>query len=381
MIYLDNNATTKVDERVLSEMLPYFSERYGNAASNHLYGVEMNKGVKNARKQVAKLLGCEVHEITFTSGATEAINTAIKGVAKEYSNKGKHIVTLCTEHPAILDTCKSLEDEGFQVTYLKVNNEGLINLADLKESLRPDTILVSVMYVNNETGVLQPLKEISKMTHDAGAFFMTDATQAAGKIPINVDDLGVDILALSGHKYYGPKGIGVLYCRSMGGNKIKIPALIHGGGHERGLRSGTLNVPAIVGLGYASIIALNEMTENEKKVRALRDYLESSLLKIKNTYINGSKTQRIYNTTNILFVNTDADAIISGLQNIMVSNGSACTSAKTEPSHVLTAIGLGAKDAYSSIRFSLGKFNTKREIESCISEITNVVHDLRLMHT
>jgi cysteine desulfurase len=380
MIYLDNNSTTKIDDRAMEAMLPYFTAYYGNAASNHAFGVEINQAVKKARMQVADLLGCDPNEIIFTSGATEAINLAIKGIAKSYFSKGKHIITVATEHPAVLDTCKSLEDEGFEVTYLGVNSDGLVSLSDLKQSLRTDTILVSVMYGNNETGVIQPIKEISKIVHQAGVFFMTDATQAAGKIPINVSEMGIDLLTLSAHKFYGPKGIGGLYCRSRQPNKVKIPALLHGGGHEKGLRSGTLNVPGIIGFGKASEIALGEMKKNEKNIRELRDYLESEFLSTGLAFLNGSKQNRLYNTSNICFKDADADAIIAGLENIMVSNGSACTSAKIEPSHVLKSMGLLDQEAYSSIRFSLSKFNSMKEIDITIIKISQIVENLRSMH-
>lgn len=353
MIYLDNNSTTKLDPRVLDKMMPFLTEQYANAASNHSFGVSVNQHVKEARSEVATLIGCDSNEIIFTSGATEAINLAIKGVAEQYEDKGKHIVTVCTEHLAVLDTCRYLETQGYEVTYLPVQPDGLVDLDTLKRSLRDDTILVSVMMVNNETGVIQDIKEISKVVHEKGIFLMSDATQAVGKIPTNVNELGIDLMAFSGHKYHGPKGIGGLYVRSRRPNKVKLAPLIHGGGHERGYRSGTLNVPGIVGIGEASRLARLEMNERATHVKQMRDELETQLLKIEGTFVNGNITQRIYNTTNICFRGVDGDAIIAELDDIVISNGSACTSNRVEPSHVLLGIGNSTQDAYSSLRFSL----------------------------
>lgn len=385
IIYLDNNATTPIDERVLNAMLPFLREQFANASSTHLFGVSAHEAVKEARKQVADIIGAEPHEIIFTSGATEAINIAIKGVAENYQSKGKHIITVATEHSAVLDTCKNLETKGFEVTYLPVNTDGLVNLNEFKSALRNDTILVSVMLANNETGVIQPINEIAEITHAAGALFMTDATQAVGKIEVNVDEIGADLLCLSGHKLYAPKGVGALFVRQRN-KRVKIPALVHGGGHEKGLRSGTLNVPGIVALGEACSIAISEMAKNAEKVGALRDYLEAELLKIDGSSVNGNTNARLYNTSNILFLGADSDAIIMGLSNaeneqplIAVSNGSACTSASIEPSHVLTAMGLDEVAAFSSIRFSIGKFNTQKEMDIVIDAVKNVVLQLREM--
>lgn len=385
IIYLDNNATTQVDRRVLDAMLPYFTNDYANANSTHLFGVTANDAVKKARIQVSGLIGAEAHEIIFTSGSTEAINLAIKGVAENYSSKGKHIVTVSTEHSAVLDTCKYLETKGFKVTYLPVKCDGLIDLTILKSAIREDTILVSVMMVNNETGVIQPLEEIAKIVHDNDGLFFTDATQAVGKLQINVDELGIDLLCFSGHKIYAPKGVGALFIRQRR-NRVKLQAILHGGGHERGLRSGTLNVPGIVALGSSCSIAQMEMSMNSKYIVQLRDYLESELLKIEETIVNGNLENRLYNTTNILFRGADSEAIIMGLSNpenklplIAVSNGSACTSASIEPSHVLTAMGLTENEAFSCIRFSFGKFNTKKEIDIVIGSVRNVVSGLRAM--
>jgi cysteine desulfurase len=383
VIYLDNNATTKIDLRVLEAMMPFLTDNFANASSTHQFGVGAHEAVKEARKQVAELIGAETNEIVFTSGATEAINLAIKGVAENYSEKGKHIITVATEHKAVLDTCKYLETKGFEVTYLPVQSDGLLDLETLKAALREDTILVSVMYVNNETGVIQPIKEISELAHSVGAFFMTDATQAVGKIELKVDDLNIDLLCFSGHKIYAPKGVGALYVRQRL-NRVKIPALLHGGGHERGLRSGTLNVPGIVALGKACELAKNEMLENEFQIKELRDYLESELLKIPDTYVNGNIENRLYNVTNICFKGADSEAIIMGLSSpenniplIAVSNGSACTSTSIEPSHVLTAMGLDEKYSFSSIRFSIGKSNTKTEIIFGIQLVKDIIYKLR----
>lgn len=385
VIYLDHNATTPLDPRVLEAMMPYFTHDFANANSTHLFGVNALDAVKKSRKEVAELIGCDSNEIIFTSGSTESINIAIRGVAEIYKWKGKHIITAKTEHPAVLDTCKFLESSGFEITYVDVHPDGLINMIDFKDALRNDTILVSIMVVNNETGVLQPIKEISELTHSVEAIFLTDATQAVGKIPINVDSLGIDLLCISGHKFYGPKGIGALFVRQRG-NRIKLSPLVYGGGHERGLRSGTLNVPGIVGLGSASVFAQKEMEENAIKIHQLRKYVEDELLKIEGTVVNGNIENRIYNTTNILFKGADSDAIILGLSKqeneaplIAVSNGSACTSNSIEPSHVLMAMGMKEVDAFSCIRFSFGKQNSISEMDVVIYSIKNVVHHLRSM--
>jgi cysteine desulfurase len=385
VIYLDNNSTTQIDKRVLDAMMPFLTNEFANANSAHQFGVHAYEAVKTARVQVSELIEAEAHEIVFTSGSTEAINLAIKGVAENYQSKGKHIVTVSTEHSAVLDTCQYLKTKGFEVTYLSVKSDGLIDLDELKTVLNDDTILVSVMLANNETGVIQPIKEIAELAHGVDALFMTDATQAVGKIAVNVDELGIDLLCLSGHKLYAPKGVGALYVRHRK-NRVKIPALLHGGGHEKGLRSGTLNVPGIVALGEACVIAKKELSKNAESIGALRNFLETELLKIDGTTVNGNTSSRLFNTSNILFLGTDSDAIIMGLNNpenllplIAVSNGSACTSASLEPSHVLTAMGLDEVAAFSSIRFSIGKFNTKMEIDIVIDEVKNVVSRLRSM--
>lgn len=376
IIYLDNNATTPLDPRVLDAMMPYFTDIFANASSRHKAGLAAEEAIKKSRKQVCDLIGCEINELIFTSGATEAINLAIKGVAEAYKNKGQHIVTCTTEHSAVLDTCKYLEKNGYKITYLPVKSDGLIDLKILEKNIRDDTILVSIMFVNNETGVIQPLKEISNITHKKGSIFMTDATQAVGKLRFNVNDYEIDLLSMSAHKIYGPKGCGALYFRNRRPLKIKFEPLIHGGGHEKGLRSGTLNVPGIVGLGSACEYANKEMEKNEKYIRNLRDYLECKLLNIESTTLNGSKEKRLYNVSNICFNGISSEALIIGLDNITVSNGSACTSALIEPSHVLKAMEKTDKDALSSIRISLGKYNTEKEIKITIDKIQNNITQL-----
>lgn len=387
MIYLDNNATTKLDPRVLEAMMPFLTDTYANAASTHPFGVSAHEAVKKARQQVADLLGCDPHELVFTSGATEAINLAIKGVVENYQHRGKHIVTAQTEHKAVLDVCDYLEKHGCEVTYLPVRPDGLLDMEVVKAAIRPDTVLVSVMLVNNETGVIQPIREIARMTHEAGALFMTDATQAVGKMRIDVDTLvrsddSVDLLAFSAHKFYGPKGVGGLFVRqrkSGGLAKVKLEALLHGGGHERGLRSGTLNVPGIVGMGKAAEFARLEMAKESQHVSTLRDQLETALLTIPDTQVNGSREHRLYNTTNIYFENCDSDALIMGLEGIAVSNGSACTAASIDPSHVLLAMGLNETEAFSCLRFSLGRFTTEADVLAAVEGVKGIVEELRAL--
>lgn len=366
--YLDYNSTTPIDPRVFEAMLPFLQDNFANPSSTHHFGQSTYEKVKQAREQIADFINAEPNELIFTSGATEAINIAIKGVADSYFNKGKHIITVSTEHKAVLDNCKDLERKGFEVTYLPVQSNGLIDLDELGQTIRPDTILVSVMYVNNETGMIQPIKKIAALTHEKGALFMTDATQAVGKIEIDVDDLGVDLLCFSGHKMYAPKGIGALYVRQRG-NKVKLTPQIHGGGHEQGLRSGTLNVSGIIALAKACEIASHEMKQNQKTVNELRDKLEQELLKLPNTSLNGGSVNRIYNTTNICFKGQDANVMIGRMKDIAVSNGSACSSAVVEPSHVLKAMGLSGDDAFASLRFSIGKYNNNEDIETVIKKI------------
>jgi len=370
LIYFDNNSTTPIDPRVLESMMPYLTNQFGNASSSHRFGVSIKKSVEDARNQVADLIGANSNEIIFTSGATEAINLALKGISQAYSNRGNHIVTVSTEHKAVLDTCEYLETIGFEVTYLAVKEDGLLDLDLVKDSIRTDTLLVAVMQVNNETGVIQQIKEIAQLAHEKGAIFMCDCTQSAGKIKVDVQDLGIDVLCLSAHKMYGPKGIGALYLNKK---LKKIPSQIHGGGQESNFRSGTLNVPGIIGLGKACELAMMEMTLNETKITELRDYLETELLKFKGSKVNGNKNQRIYNTSNIFFPNVNANILIDKLENIAVSNGSACSSEIFQPSHVLTSMGLNSDVAFNSIRFSFGKYNTKGELLDSIVILKNLI--------
>ena len=380
MIYLDNNATTRLDPRVLAAMMPFLTDNFANAASTHPFGVGAHEAVKTARQQVADLLHCEPHELVFTSGATEAINLANKGVFENYSGNGsKHVVTVQTEHKAVLDVCGYLESRGFEVTYLPVQPDGLLDLETVKAAIRPDTMMVSVMLVNNETGVIQPIREIAGLAHAAGALFMTDATQALGKLPIDVDTLDVDLLAFSAHKFYGPKGVGGLFVRQRRPRRVKLEALLHGGGHERGLRSGTLNVPGIVGLGQAAELARLDMKTDATRLKSLRDDLETALLTLPGTRLNGPQAgeNRLYNVTNVLFEGCDSDALIMGLENMAVSNGSACTAASIDPSHVLLAMGLSETEAFSCLRFSLGRFNSAAEIPAVVEAAKGVVEGLR----
>jgi len=370
--YLDYNSTTPLDPRVFDAMLPFLKDNFANPSSTHHFGQAINEKVKKARKQIANFINADSNEIIFTSGATEAINIAIKGVADNYFYKGKHIITVSTEHKAVLDTCKDLEGKGFEVTYLPVQKSGLIDLSLLEQSIRPDTILVSVMYVNNETGVIQPIKEIASIVHEKGSLFMTDATQAVGKIDLDINELDIDLLCFSGHKMYAPKGIGALFIRQIG-NKVKLTPQTHGGGQEGGLRSGTLNVPGIIALDKACEIAKQDMTHNEKKISELRDKLESELLNLSNTFLIGDKEHRIYNTTNISFKGHDANVLIGRMKDIAVSNGSACSSAIVEPSHVLKAMGLSNDDSFASLRFSVGIFNTFDDVETVVKKIKELI--------
>jgi cysteine desulfurase len=372
-IYLDNNATTPLDERVLKAMLPYFTNSYANASSSHLAGLTVNEAVENAAWQVANLIGATPEEIIFTSGATESINLAIKGLANQ--NK-KHIVTLSTEHKAVLDTCQFMENMGLEVTYLPVDSDGILNLQLLNDSITDKTLMVIVMMVNNEIGVIQDISAIAEIVHAKNALFMCDATQAVGKIPVAVQKLGIDLLALSAHKFYGPKGVGALYLSAKA--KIKLTPQMHGGGQQRKLRSGTLNVPGIIGLGKACEIAEAEMETDEKRITQLRDQLEKSLLQIEGSFVNGNTTNRIYNTSNICFPAVNSESLILALHNISVSNGSSCSAVTSEPSHVLKALGLSDEDALSSIRFSLGKFTTEEEILVAVERLCDLVRQLRM---
>jgi len=363
IIYLDNNATTPLDKRVLDAMLPYFIDNFGNPSSNHTFGLNSKKAVDSAKQNLATLINSNPKELIFTSGATESINIALKGLALHSNNTKKHIITVKTEHKAVLDSCKYLETVGFDIEYLPVNKNGLIDVKRLENTIRKDTLLVCIMWVNNETGVIQPINEISKIAHNYGSLFMTDATQAVGKIPTDILENSIDIMCFSAHKMYGPKGIGALFVNSETVNKKNILPLIHGGGHENGLRSGTLNVPAIVGFGKSCEIALNEMKTNETTILNLRNTIENDLLNIKGSYVNGSKNQRLYNTLNICLPNFDATIFIGKNKNIAVSNGSACTAALVEASHVLTAMGLSEDESLGSLRISIGKMNKESELK------------------
>ncbi|WP_366884410.1 IscS subfamily cysteine desulfurase [uncultured Chitinophaga sp.] len=379
-IYLDNNATTPCDPRVVETMLPYFTETFGNAASrNHPFGWAAEEAVDYAREQVARLIGADTKEIIFTSGATEADNLALKGVFEMYAAKGNHIITCETEHKAVLDTCKHLEKTGASVTCLKVNHEGLIDLKELEAAITPQTIMVAIMYANNETGVIHPIREISHITRKHGVLLMTDATQAVGKIPVDVHKDGIDLLAFSAHKMYGPKGIGALYVRRKS-PRVKVTAQMDGGGHERGMRSGTLNVPGIVGFGKACELALQEMEAEAKRLSALRDKLEKALLQLEESYVNGSPVHRLPHVTNVSFKYVEGEGLMMGFnKNIALSSGSACTSASLEPSYVLKALGLGDDLAHSSLRFGLGRFTTEEQIDYTITAVTETVNKLREM--
>lgn len=378
LIYLDNNATTPCDPRVVETMVPYFFEKHGNAASrSHQYGWEAEDAVDYAREQIAKLLDCEDKEVIFTSGATESNNLALKGVFEMYAKKGKHIITAEVEHKAILDTCKHLEKAGAEITYLKVQEDGLVNLAELEAAMRPDTILVSLMWANNETGVIQPMKEIGQLCEKHGILFHSDATQAVGKIPTHPREIGVHLMSFTAHKMYGPKGVGTLYV-SRKNPRVKVTAQMDGGGHERGMRSGTLNVPGIVGFGKAAEIARLEMAQDAERVSKLRDRLESELTKMEETKVNGNVNSRMPHVTNISFKHVEGEGLMMTFnQNIAVSSGSACTSASLEPSYVLVGMGLGDDLAHSSIRFSLGRFTTEEDVDNAIALVRNGVNHMR----
>lgn len=376
-LYFDNNATTPMDPRVLEAMLPYFTEKFGNSASrNHAFGWAAEEGVDYAREQVAQLIGANEKEIIFTSGATEGDNLGIKGVFEMYQDKGNHIITCVTEHKAVLDTCKHLEKLGAQVTYLPVKADGLLDLALLEAAMTPQTILVCIMYGNNEIGVIQPVKEIAAIAHKHGALFMTDATQAVGKIPVNVDADGIDLMAFTAHKMYGPKGVGALYVRRKN-PRVKVTAQLDGGGHERGMRSGTLNVAGIVGFGKACELCRLEMDKDAKRLSALRDKLQSALTVLEESYVNGNVANRLPHTANISFKYVEGEGLMMAMKDLAVSSGSACTSASLEPSYVLKSLGLSDDLAHSSIRFGLGRFTTEEEVDFAIEQTKHAVNHLR----
>ncbi|MBV9399122.1 MAG: IscS subfamily cysteine desulfurase [Bryobacterales bacterium] len=377
-IYMDNHATTPVDPRVLQAMMPYFTATFGNSASrNHSFGWEAEEAVEKARKQIASIIGATAKEIVFTSGATESNNLAIKGVAEMYAEKGNHIITAATEHKAVLDTCKRLEKDGLRVTYLPVQQNGLVDLDQLRNAITDKTILITIMYANNEIGVLQPIAEIGKMARERGVLFHTDATQAVGKVPVDVNKNNIDILSISAHKMYGPKGVGALYVRRRN-PRVQLTAQIDGGGHERGMRSGTLNVPGIAGLGAACELAQKEMPEESKRLAYLRDTLKDRLLAgLDEVYINGTMEHRLPNNLNISFAYVEGESLLMGINDVAVSSGSACTSATLEPSYVLKALGAGDDLAHSSIRFGLGRFNTEEEVDYVAAKVVDVVKKLR----
>ena len=377
-IYMDNHATSPIDPRVLEAMMPYLTGIFGNAASrNHSFGWEAEGAVEKAREQVAKLIGATAKEIIFTSGATESNNLALKGIAEMYRERGNHIITQVTEHKAILDTCKRLEKAGYRVTYLPVKADGLIDLEDLKRAFDEKTILVSIMFANNEIGVVQPVAEIGKMCRERGVLFHSDGVQAVGKIPVDVNSMNIDVLSLSGHKIYGPKGVGALYVRRRN-PRVQISEQINGGGHERGMRSGTLNVPGIVGLGKACEISGQEMAAEGERLSKLRDKLKAKLEgALDYIHVNGSMEHRLPNNLNISFVYVEGESLLMGINDVAVSSGSACTSATLEPSYVLKALGLGDDVAHSSIRFGLGRFNTEAEVDYVADKVIDIVKKLR----
>src|SRR5688572_10721618 len=377
-VYMDNHATTPLDPRVLEAMMPYLTDRFGNAASrNHKFGWEAEEGVEEARKQIATLIGADPREIVITSGATESDNLAVKGVAWMYREKGDHIITCVTEHKAILDPCKHLEKEGFRVTFLPVGSNGLIDLDDLRRAITDKTILISIMAANNEVGVIQDIKEIGKLARERGVLFHTDAVQAAGKIPFNVNDLNVDIASLSAHKLYGPKGVGALYVRRRNPRVLLTP-IIDGGGHERGMRSGTLNVPGIAGFGKAAQIAREDLSKESAEMFRLREKLRATFEReLDEIYLNGDLDKRLRGNLNMSFAYVEGESLLIGIHDVALSSGSACTSASLEPSYVLKALGVGEDLAHASIRFGIGRFNTEEEVDYVANRVIEVVRRLR----
>ena len=379
-VYLDHNATTPCDPRVVEAMIPYFTDQFGNAASrNHPFGWHAEEAVDYAREQVAQLIGADPKEIIFTSGATESDNLALKGVFEMYASKGNHIITCTTEHKAVLYTCKHIEKEGGEVTYVPVCRFGMLDLKQLEAAIKPTTILIAIMYANNEIGTVHPIPEISKIARKHGVLLFTDATQAVGKIPVDVNKDGIDLLAMTAHKMYGPKGIGALYVRRRN-PRVKVTAQMDGGGHERGMRSGTLNVPGIVGFGKACELARLEMAQDAERLGKLRDKLENALMSIEESYLNSAKESRLPHVSNISFKYVEGEGLLMGFnKNIALSSGSACTSASLEPSYVLKALGLGDDLAHSSLRFGLGRFTTEEQIDYTVEQVTKTVNRLREM--
>jgi cysteine desulfurase len=380
-IFLDNHSTTPMDPRVLETMLPYFIEKFGNAASrNHAFGWEAEEAVENARKQIAKLIHADAKEIVFTSGATESDNLALKGVIEMYHEKGNHIITSATEHRAVLDTAKALEAKGkATVTYLPVDKHGMVNPEDVRKAITDKTVLISIMLANNEIGTINPVKEIGKIAKEKGILFHCDATQGVGKIPVNVQEMGIDLMSFSAHKIYGPKGVGALYVRKKA-PRVRIASQMDGGGHERGMRSGTLAVPLIVGFGKACELCEQEMEAEGRKLAAMRDRLQTGIMTaLEETYLNGHPTQRLPHNLNISFAYVEGESLLMGLKEIALSSGSACTSATLEPSYVLRALGVGSDLAHSSIRFGLGRFNTNEQVDYTIKRMIEIVTKLREM--
>ena len=379
-IYMDNHATTPIDPRVLEAMLPYFTEKFGNAASrNHSFGWEAEKAVDDARRQIAALIHADPKEIIFTSGATESDNLALKGVVEMYREKGDHIVTSVTEHRAVLDTVKRLEKQGIKVTYLPVDKEGFVNPDELNKAITDKTILISIMMANNEIGTINPIAEIGKVAKARGVLFHCDATQGVGKIPVDVEAMGIDLMSFSAHKIYGPKGVGALYVRRRN-PRVRLAPMMDGGGHERGMRSGTLPVPLIVGFGKACEICNQVMPEESKRLTELRERLKDGILKnLDEVYLNGHATKRLPNNLNLSFAYVEGESVLMGLKEIAVSSGSACTSATLEPSYVIRALGVGSDLAHSSIRFGLGRFNTAEEVDFVIKRVTETIQKLRAM--
>src|SRR4051812_40816342 len=379
-IYMDNNATTRCDPRVVEAMLPYFTEDYGNAASrNHAFGWRAEEAVEQAREQVASLIGAGAKEIIFTSGATEGNNLAIKGVAAMYRKKGNHVITATTEHKAVIDPCKRLERDGYQVTFLPVDKDGRVSAEQVGAAMTDKTILVSLMAANNEIGTLHPVKEIGRLCKQRGVLFHTDAVQAVGKVPVDVEEMGIDLLSLSGHKLYGPKGVGALYVRRKN-PRVRLDPLIDGGGHERGMRSGTLAVPLIVGLGTACELCRQEMDAEAGRLIGLRERLREGIMgKLVDVYINGHPTERLPGNLNLSFAYVEGEALMMGIKDVAVSSGSACTSASLEPSYVLKALGVGDELAHSSLRFGMGRFNTEEEVDYVIDDVVRAVNHLREM--
>lgn len=379
-IFMDNHSTTPSDPKVVEAMLPFFTEKFGNAASrNHVFGFEAEQAVEAARKQIARLVNADPKEIIFTSGATESDNLALKGVVDMYREKGDHIITSVTEHRAVLDTAKYLEKQGVKVTYLPVESDGRVNPEEVSKAITDRTILISIMFANNEIGTLNPVSEIGRIAKERGILFHCDATQGVGKVPVDVQSMGIDLMSFSAHKLYGPKGVGALYVRRRN-PRVRLAPMIHGGGHERGMRSGTLPVPLVVGFGKACELCGELMEEEAKRLTALRDNLKDGIMsQLEEVHVNGHLTERLPNNMNLSFAYVEGESVLMGLKEIALSSGSACTSASLEPSYVLRAIGVGSDLAHSSIRFGLGRFTTEEEVDYTVAKVCEVITRLREM--